>query len=235
MLDPTPPPFGDITRRWTHLDDRARDRHVARLVGSVCVGDPSHVDRPQQDGGICYRQVARAAVAGDEIALAWLAASHRPQLITRGRPLLEDDPSEWGALCLWLLHTALERAAAMDVRWLRRHVAQRLNSRMSAEMVLYLRRRGREQLVGPSAALAGPLVEPVDGWDPHPDLSIDIQRLLEDLDEPSRDGLLALANHEPLAEVADRHGLTYAALRQRVTRARQCLQPKLVRYRRVAC
>lgn len=235
MFDPTPSPFGDITRRWSHLDDRARDRHIARLVGSVCAGDPSHVDRPAHDGGRCYRQLVPAAVGGDEVAFGWLATTHRPLLITRGRLLLEDDPSEWGGLCLWLLHTALERAATSDARWLRRHVAQRLTSRLSAEMRLYVRRRRQERVVAPSGVLAGASVEPVDGWDPHPDLSIDLARLLERLDEPSRDALWALANHEPLREIADRHGLTYAALRQRVTRARQRLQPQLAHYRRVAC
>ncbi len=44
--------------------------------------------------------------------------------------------------------------------------------------------------------------------------------------------LYALAYHEPLADIADRHGLSPAAVRQRVTRARKRLQPDLTAYRR---
>jgi DNA-directed RNA polymerase specialized sigma24 family protein len=234
MLDTTPPPFGDITRRWTHLDESERTLHIARLVGAVCPGDPVHVDRPSTDGGLCYQQLAHAALAGDEIAIGWLATSHRPLLITRGRRLLEDDPSEWGGLCLWLLHSVLERADTSDARWLRRCVAGRLTSRLSAAMALYVRRRQKERVAVPTSVFASRAFDPVEVWDPHPELSLDLDRLLGELDEPSRDALWALAYHEPLAEVADRHGLTHTALRQRVTRARKGMQTELAHYRRRA-
>lgn len=233
MLDTTPPPFGDITRRWATLEEADRDRQIARLVGDVCSGDPVHVDRPALDGGRCYQQLAAAALAGDPIALGWLGTSHRPLLITRGRPLLEDDPAEWGSYCLWLLHTALERLPACDPRWLRRHVAQRLTSRLSLEVSLYLGRRDRERAAEQDdlAASAHAMIEE---WDPPLDLSIDLGRLLDGLDEATREGLWALAYGRPLTEVAERHGLSHAALRQRVTRARLRLQPQLAHYRREA-
>lgn len=85
--------------------------------------------------------------------------------------------------------------------------------------------RGRRS-PGPADAAAS--------WDtnPHPDLTLDLDRALHTLDEPTRDSLLALANREPLAAVAERHGLSYDAVRQRVTRARKRLQPELATYRR---
>jgi hypothetical protein len=62
----------------------------------------------------------------------------------------------------------------------------------------------------------------------HLDLTIHLDRVLDSLDTPPRESLLALANHEPLAAVAARHGLSHAAVRQRVTR----VQPELDVYRR---
>ena len=58
--------------------------------------------------------------------------------------------------------------------------------------------------------------------------------MLAALDEPTRESLLALANHEPLVGVAARHGLSYDAVRQRVTRARKRLQPELAVYHRAS-
>lgn len=101
MYDTTPAPFGDVARRWSGLDDDQRQRHAARLLGCGCAGDVlAHVDSPGLDGGVCYQRLVPAATAGDPIALGWLATTHRPLLLTRGRPLLDRDPSEWGAVCL---------------------------------------------------------------------------------------------------------------------------------------
>lgn len=71
-------------------------------------------------------------------------------------------------------------------------------------------------------------------WNSSADLSLQFDRLLDELDEPTRDALVALAHGEPLAEVADRHGLSYDAVRQRLSRARKRLQPELATYRRAA-
>lgn len=65
-------------------------------------------------------------------------------------------------------------------------------------------------------------------------LAEDLARLLSELDVPSRDALLALAEHVPLYEIADRHELSYAAIRQRVSRARRQLRSELAVYRRAA-
>jgi hypothetical protein len=44
MFDSTPAPFGEVTRRFTHLDD-GRDRHLTRLPGDRCAGElPAHVE-----------------------------------------------------------------------------------------------------------------------------------------------------------------------------------------------
>lgn len=130
MYDTTPAPFGDVTRRWTALDSDARQRHAVRLLSCDCPGDVAvHVDRPGLDAGICYRQLVPAAAAGDPIALGWLATTHRPLLVARGRALLDHDPTEWGAVCLEVLHRTLASADLSEVRWLRRRVARRLVAR----------------------------------------------------------------------------------------------------------
>jgi DNA-directed RNA polymerase specialized sigma24 family protein len=69
-------------------------------------------------------------------------------------------------------------------------------------------------------------------WAPHPDLGVHLDQALGAMDAPTRESLLALANREPLATVAARHGLSYEAVRQRVTRARKRLQPEFGTYRR---
>jgi hypothetical protein len=45
MFDSTPAPFGEVTRRFTHLDEDERDRHLTRLPGDRCAGElPAHVE-----------------------------------------------------------------------------------------------------------------------------------------------------------------------------------------------
>jgi DNA-directed RNA polymerase specialized sigma24 family protein len=235
MYDPTPAPFGDVTRRWTALDDDQRALHAARLIGR-CGGSVAvaHVDRPDLDGGACYHRLVPTAAAGDPIALGWLATTHRPLLIARGRPLLDHDPSEWGAVCLEVLHRTLASADLSEPKWLRRRVARKLINRLSRVVIQHLNRRGRECPADAASLHAHQSVVPGWDFDPHPDLSLHLDQALQSLDAPTRESLLALANREPLAEVAARHGLSYAAVRQRVTRARQRLQPELAVYHRTA-
>lgn len=233
MYDPTPPPFGDLTRRWTQLTDSQRDQHVRRLLGVCCAeGHPAHVDRPGLDEGRCYRGLVPAAVAGDEVAIAWLATSHRPLLVARGHALLAHDPSEWGAACLEVLHTTLAKADTSEGRWLRRRVAQELTSRLSRVVSQHLARRRREYPTPPRVLHHTARPWYGQGWDPHPELTFAVDCALERLDAPTREALVALANQDPLAEIAARHGLSHAAVRQRVTRARKRLQPQLAGFRR---
>lgn len=235
MYDTTPAPFGDVTRRWTALGHQQRQAHAARLLGQECGGDAiTHVDRPGLDDGACYHRLVPAAAAGDTIAIAWLATTHRPLLVARGRPLLDHDPTEWGAVCLEVLYRTLADADLSEQRWLRRRVARRLINRLSRIVAQHLKRRARESPTDDAILRAHHGSVP--GWDsdPNPDLTLHLDRALGRLDPATRESLVALANREPLAEVAARHGLSYAAVRQRVTRARRRLQPELVVYRRAA-
>ena len=233
MYDSTPAPFGDVTRRWTSLEKEERQRQAARLLGFDCAGNVvAHVDRPDLDAGSCYRQLVPAAAAGDPIALGWLATTHRPLLIARGRALFEHDPTEWGAVCLEALHRTLASADLSETRWLRRRVARKLTSRVSRVVAQHVSRRRRECPVATANLQAQQHAAATWDWNPHPDLTLDLDRALQALDEPTRDSLLALANREPLVAVAERHGLSYDAVRQRVTRARKRLQPEFAGYRR---
>ncbi len=233
MYDPTPPPLGDVTRRWTQLDDLHRDDHARRLLDSPCAGQGCrHVDRPGLDDGRCYRELVPAVADGDEVAVGWLATSHRPLLVARGRALLEHDPTEWGAVCLEALHTTVVKADLTEVRWLRRRVAQQLASRMARAVAQHLEQRRREAPTAPADLRTPPAPSGTQGWDPQLDLSVALHRALRQLDPPTRDALYALANHQPLAEIARRHGLTHAAVRQRLTRARRRLQPELASFHR---
>lgn len=233
MYDTTPAPYGDVTRRWTALDADARQRHIVRLLSCDCPGDvTTHIDRPGLDAGACYRQLVPAAAAGDPVALGWLATTHRPLLIARGRALLEHDPTEWGAACLEALHRTVASADLSETRWLRRRVARRLTNRLSRVVAQHLNRRQRECPVATANLHGRQDAAPGWGWDPHPDLTLELDRVLDSLDAPTRDSLIALANRDPLVQVAERHGLSYAAVRQRVSRARKRLQPELAVYHR---
>ena len=234
MLDDTPAPLGDVTRRWAHLDDDCRERHATRLLGRDCPGNQiAHVETPKVDDGRCYHRLVQAAIGGDPIALGWIATTHRPLLVSHGRALLERDPSEWGAVCLEQLHHIMVKADLSESRWLRRRVACQLVHRLGGIVAEYLNRRQREEPFEPShlstqQADRETLPELTDDR-----LAEELSRLLLELDPPSRDGLLALAEHVPLYVIADRHELTYAAIRQRVTRARKQLRSELAAYRRV--
>lgn len=224
MNDDTPAPYGNVTRRWTQLSEVDRDHEARRLIGVTRL--QARIERPNATSNH-YRQLVEAAVADDEVAFAWLATSHRPLLIARGRALLRDDPAEWGSVALNVLHTTLHRADPTEGRWLRSTVAQRLSARMSAQVRRHLDRYDREELTDPARLHVHLPPDTAAGQDVHTDLSAALAELLARLDDPTRDGLCALANRHPLEAVAAEHGLSHAALRQRVTRARHRLQPQL--------
>ena len=232
MYDPTPAPFGDVTRRWTQLTDVQREDHTLRLVGG-CQGDVvAHVDDPPLDDGRCYAQLIRPAVGGDEIALGWLATTHRPLLLTRGRVLFAHDPSEWGAVCLEALHVTLARVDLDLGPWLRRRISHKLITRVGSAVSRHLSARRVERPTAP-AVLRHYRVATAPR-DPHPELAHSLATILGELDAPTRDAFYAIAQDRPIYEVADRHRLSYDAMRQRVSRARRRLQPELAEFVRVA-
>ncbi len=228
MNDDTPAPYGEVTRRWTQLSEADRDHEARRLLGVTRL--QSKIERPNATS-THYRQLVEAAVADDEVAFAWLATSHRPLLIARGRALLRDDPTEWGAAALEVLHTTLHRVDPAEGRWLRSTVAQRLSARMSVQVRRHIDRQNREELTDPTRLYIHLPPDP-DNRDVHTELSAALADMLGRLDGPTRDGLRALADRQPLETVAAEHGLSHAALRQRVTRARHRLQPQLAPFMR---
>lgn len=232
MFDLTPAPFGDVTRRWTQLTDDQRPDHIHRLVGS-CTGDvESHVDDPPLDDGRCYARVVRAAASGDEVALGWLATSHRPLLLVRGRLLFCDDPAEWGAICLEALHVTIAKVDLGLGRWLRRRVAQQIGRHVLLATDEHRSSRRHERPTAPAVLRRAPLATSI--GDPHPQLSGVLATVMDGLDAPTRDAFQAIATGRALYEVADRHELSYDALRQRVCRARRELKPALAGFVRDA-
>lgn len=227
MDDRTPAPYGTVTRLWTGLSPDQRDLEARRLVGVGLV--EARIEQPDEHTAVHYQRLVEAAKAGDTTAFAWLAASHRPLLLVRGQALFEDDPAEWGGAALELLHRTLERANPCG-RWLRRSVSLRLSSRMTRITQAHLRQRRNERPLGDDHVVHLAASDP----EPQPDLAADLARLLAQLDAATREALIALSDHAPIAEVATRHQLTHAALRQRVVRARRKLQPALAGYRQPA-
>lgn len=232
MTDLTPPPYGDVTRQWTHLSEPDKHHHARRLLDDLwavprdgLVTDPT----PAQ-----YARLVRAARDGDEVAFAWIATTHRPMVLAAGRALLEDDPAEWGSTCLELLHANLVRAQLDSGIWLRRHIATRLKSDLARRVRKHLAQRRAERATDPVLDL--PRLRPDVPTDleieDSPELATDLARALERYDRPTFEGLLALGDGVSLSIVARRWGLSPATLRQRVTRARAELQPELAHYRR---
>ena len=228
MNDDTPAPYGEITRRWTQLSEADRDHEARRLLGVTRL--QAKIEQPNATS-THYRHLVEAAVAADEVAFSWLATSHRPLLIARGRALLRDEPAEWGAAALEVLHTTLHRVDPAEGRWLRSTVAQRLSARMNVHVRRHIDRQDREELTDPTR-LHIHLPPDADDRDVHTELSAALADMLGRLDVPTRDGLRALADRQPLETVAAAHGLSHAALRQRVTRARHRLQPQLAPFMR---
>ena len=228
MHDPTPAPYGEITRRFTHLSDSDAEHHARRLLG---VGRlQASIERPDGASAGHYRQLVVAARGGDEVAFAWLATTHRPLLLARGRVLYASDPSKWGAVALEALHITLRRVDLDENRWLRRAVALGLSSRIGRHTK---RQRTRSAAERPTDPTRFPIrIHPAGhaGHDPHPELSAALADLLGALDVPTRAGLRALADEQTLEPVADAHHVSHSALRQRVTRARHQLQPELATF-----
>ena len=233
MTDAIPAPFGDVTRRWCLLPQQDQDRHSRRLLGvaldEVSIERPVDVEQQRQ-----YRALLDAALDGDAIAFAWLAHSHAPLLIARGRPLYHADPDEWGDTALEVLYQGLRRGSAAEGPWARRRVALHLCSRMSRAVKRYLDRTSHAQLVDPiQLTWQSGVHSPIDG-DPHPDLTIAVDEALAELEPSVRAGLRAVSTLEPLGEVAAEHAISEALLRQRISRARRQLRPQLAAFSRSA-
>ena len=223
-------PFGQITARWKHLSVPERDRHAHRIVG-VGLGD-ARIDRPDASCHHHYARLLAAAVAGDPVAVGWLADSHRPLLLTRGRVLFEQDPAEWGAASLEILLAAARAAqAGPGGPWLRRQVNQQITRRIRPLTTRELTRRRFERACDPGRL---PHLQSSEESDPHPQLTDVLDRALGELDQATSAGLRAVAMRRPLAPVATDHELTHAALKQRVARARRRLRPQLATFARTA-
>lgn len=224
-------PYGEVCRRWTHLSREHRDIESIRLLG-VEVGAARIYD-PEPGDHRHYALLVEAALAGDEVAFGWLADSHRPLLLSRGRVLFDRDPSEWGAAAVEVLWRSLSLAGqATASPWLRRQVNQQLCHRMAPLVRRELARRTAEQVTDPVRLVW--LERPAPAGDPHPDLTATLATVMARLDPPVRDGLQAVAARAPVSQVASDHQLSPAALRQRMRRARTRLQPELAAFRRSA-
>ena len=182
MNDDTPAPYGEITRRWTQLSEADRDHEARRLLGVTRL--QAKIEQPNATS-THYRHLVEAAVAADEVAFAWLATSHRPLLIARGRALLRDEPAEWGAAALEVLHTTLHRVDPAEGRWLRSTVAQRLSARMNVHIRRHIDRQDREELTDPTR-LHIHLPPDADDRDVHTELSAALADMLGRLDVPTR-------------------------------------------------
>jgi hypothetical protein len=144
VRDRLPAPYGAVTARFALLDPAERDRQSLRLLG---VGY-----RQARIGCDHYRQLAAATADGNEVALGWLATSHRALLLARGRILFNHhDPVEWGATALELLYRTLARANSAAGVWLRRQVVVHLSTRMLRAVDAHMTRVRVKQLTDPQA------------------------------------------------------------------------------------
>lgn len=229
MADPTPAPYGDLTRRWTLLPAAVQQAHACRLFDTAWDPDAGRLTPGQYEG------LVHAALADDAVALGWLATTHRPMLLVAGRVLLEDDPAEWGAVCLELLQANLARARLQSGRWLRRNIAVRLKSDVAREARRHLERRRMERATDPVGELVrlAP-AHPGPELDRDGALADDLARVMRRLDRPTFEALHAIADGGSMVAVARRFDLTPAAMRQRVNRARAELRPELACYQRRA-
>ncbi len=228
--DLTPAPYGTLTRRWTHLSPVDQDREARRLLGIPRT--QARIERPDATTGQHYLQLVVAGRDNDEVALAWLATTHRPLLLDKGRVLFAADPEEWGSVAVEILHRTVCEADLDQGRWLRSTITQRLHRLMVREVRVQLRQRAREQLTDPTALRILNTAVPAVDTDPHLDLTAAIGSTVGQLDRATRAGLQALLEDRSLASVAAAHGMSDAAMRQRVHRLRDRLQPKLAGYHR---
>lgn len=223
-------PFGQIVRRWQSLDPAGRDEQSRRIVG-VAFAD-ARIETPDAECHHHYQRLVITALTGDAVALGWLADTHRPLLLARGRLLFEQDPAEWGASSVEAMLAAAHWVdAGSGGPWLRRQVAQQITHRMRRLVERELARREVEQACDPARL---PRIEVAGDPEPHPQLSDALEQMLSELDGPTSAGLQAVAMRLPLASVAADHGLTHAALKQRVSRARRALRPQLAAFARSA-
>ncbi len=228
--DLTPAPYGTLTRRWTQLSPADEDHEALRLVGVART--KARIEQPDEATGQHYVQLVAAGKTNDEIALAWLATTHRPLLLDRGRALFASDPQEWGSVALELLHRTVHEADLDDGRWLRSTITQRLHRLMVRHVRSHLRLQAREEVTDPTALrILNTAVQPVD-TDPHLDLTAAIAVAFGRLDGATRDGLQALLEERSLASVAAAHHMSASTMRQRVHRVRDRLRPELAAYHR---
>lgn len=228
--DLTPAPYGTLTRRWTQLSTADKDREARRLVGVSRVH--ARIERPDAATGHHYVQLVAAAKANDEVALAWLATSHRPVLLDRGRALFARDTEEWGSVALELLHRAVHTADLTDGQWLRSRMTHRLHRLMVRHVRDHLRQQAGEELTDPTEMRRLQASVPSVDTDPHLDLSAAITTACGRLDTATRAGIQALVEERCLADVAADHGMTAVAMRQRIRRVRTRLRPELANYHR---
>jgi hypothetical protein len=225
VRDRLPAPYGAVTARFALLDPAERDRQSLRLLGVVY--RHARIVKPDRVRCDHYRKLAAAAAAGDEVALGWLASSHRALLLARGRILFDHDPVEWGATALELLYRTLVRANPAAGVWLRRQVVVHLSTRMLRAVDAHMTRVRAEQLTDPQGlrdaawAVAGP------ADDPHRQLTVALRRALAGLPGSTVATLCASAAREPLDAIVAETGLSEATLRQRATRARRQLRVEL--------
>ena len=224
-------PFGAVCQSWSGLSGAERDDAALRLVGVPV--DQARIHDPGHSGDRHYAALVEQALAGDEVAFAWLATSHRPLLIARGRALFDRDPGEWGAVCLEVLYQALRIARRTTAGpWLRRRVSQQITHGLLRVQRAELARWRAEQATDPVQLVR--FERPPPAGDPHPDLSAAMEVSLAQLEPAVRAGFEAIASGEATVSVACSHELSPPALRQKMTRARQQLRPQLVGYRRSA-
>jgi hypothetical protein len=222
--------YDQVSRHWTRLSPEGKDAHARRLVGV-----------PVAEVGICapdtYRQehylaLVTAALDGDVVAFAWLADSHRPLLLARGRTLLRHDPEAWSEVALEILHQGLRRAVDAAGPWSRRRVSLHLCSRMARAVRDHARRADLERATDPDV-LSSSCREVDDPYRTvHPELTEALEQALARVAPAAADGLRAVARLEPLGPVARSYRIDEAALRQRMARARRQLRPQLASFAR---
>ena len=223
-------PYDEVTRRWTRLPPERKDAHARRLLGvplaevRICSPETYRQDH--------YLPLVTAALDGDAVAFAWLAESHRPLLVARGRTLLQHDPDTWADVALEILHQGLRRAAGVVGPWSRRRVALHLRSRMARAVRSHARQADTELATDPHVLLS--YCRSYD--DPyaaiHPDLTEALDTALATVAPATADGLRAAARLESLMPVAKAYQIDEAALRQRMVRARRQLRAQLAGFRR---
>ena len=221
-------PYGAVCRRWTGLSRQQRDLESVRLLGVSAGQARLHV--PEPGARWHYAMLVAAALAGDEVAFGWLADSHRPLLLSRGRVLFETDAGEWGAASVEVLYRSLSIASRTTASpWLRRQVNQQLGHGLAPLVRGELARRQTEQTTDP-VRLPRLEADSHQERDPHSELTATLATAMARLHPAVGDGLAASGARSPIGEVASSHQLSATALRKRMSRARQQLRPELAAF-----